>query len=163
MNPELWKVDNYGHFLEARRALLADATNAFMAELLHGDIDLLGGPATQPAAGGATAALLRDQPPDEDVLIRELKCWVVEQNLPEGQQLYELADPAGGRGIAVLDLAWPEGLQQGLSEPVAVLLNEGPDVIACASQMGFRCFVDIDEFKRHVRTDVLAEEISAAA
>jgi hypothetical protein len=97
---------------------------------------------------------------DEDTLIRDLNRWVAERGLPEGRQLYELADPANGQAVAVLDLAWPDGLQQGLSEPVAVLLNEEPDVFACASRMGFRCFADICDFKRYVRTDVLAEEIS---
>lgn len=48
---------------------------------------------------------------------------------------------------AVFDLAWPSGLQEGLSEPVAVLINEGADVLSVASRAGFRCFTGIDEFK----------------
>ena len=41
---------------------------------------------------------------------------------------FELADEGTGAQLAMLDLAWPEGLQPGLSTPVAVLLNEPPEV-----------------------------------
>lgn len=36
MDKELWKLENYPHFLEARRELLADAANRFLDELLEG-------------------------------------------------------------------------------------------------------------------------------
>jgi hypothetical protein len=35
MNPELWKVENYEHFLAQRRQLIADATNEYMGSLLR--------------------------------------------------------------------------------------------------------------------------------
>ena len=37
MDPALWRIENYGEFLEARRVLLAEETNKRLAELLHGD------------------------------------------------------------------------------------------------------------------------------
>jgi hypothetical protein len=46
----------------------------------------------------------------------------------------------------------------GTSEAVAVLLNEGEDVIGLASQSGYRCFLTVPEFKRYVETEVLAQE-----
>ncbi|MGH8904306.1 MAG: hypothetical protein ACRDYA_22135 [Egibacteraceae bacterium] len=36
MNPDLWGVERYREFLAVRRALLADAANAFLDDLLHG-------------------------------------------------------------------------------------------------------------------------------
>src|SRR5690606_11064930 len=37
-DPELWKIENYPAFLEARKKLLADAANAFLDELAHGAV-----------------------------------------------------------------------------------------------------------------------------
>ena len=85
------------------------------------------------------------------------------QGLPAGEFLHELADPESGDAVAVLDLAWPEGLQAGLSEPVALLVDEGPELLACANRFGFRCFTDIAGFKRYVSRDVTADEGRDAA
>ncbi|MDY6799373.1 MAG: hypothetical protein SVX28_11725 [Pseudomonadota bacterium] len=48
-------------------------------------------------------------------------------------------------------------MQEELSQPVAVLLNEEASTIALASQAGYRCFTDIGAFRRHVQQDVLGE------
>ncbi len=42
----------------------------------------------------------------------------IAQQLPAGELRYELVNPETKEPIAVLDLAWPEGLQPGLSQPV---------------------------------------------
>ena len=74
---------------------------------------------------------------------------------------YDFADTATGEQKAVFDLAWPDGIQAELSQPVVVLLNEGAETIAIASQAGFRCFTTAAEFKRYVQTEVLFEETAA--
>jgi len=61
----------------------------------------------------------------------------------------------------VFDLAWPNGIQEELTQPVAVLLNEGAETLAIASQAGFRCFTAVDDFKRYVRAEVLGEAQTA--
>jgi hypothetical protein len=66
-----------------------------------------------------------------------------------------------GEQRAVFDLAWPNGVQEELSQPVAVLLNETSDTIAIASQAGFRCFTATEEFRRYVYSEVLAVEVAA--
>ncbi len=96
-------------------------------------------------------------------MLQELNAWVEAQGLPAGEFLHELADPVSGDAVAVLDLAWREGLQPGLSEPVALLVDEGPELLACANRYGFRCFTDIAAFERYVARDVTAEERSDAA
>jgi len=63
---------------------------------------------------------------------------------------YNVADPETGAQLAVLDLVWPNGLQEELSEPVAVLLNEDAAMMSFASQAGVRCFVDGDSFRDYV-------------
>ncbi|MBV5327148.1 MAG: hypothetical protein JZU65_05835, partial [Chlorobium sp.] len=70
---------------------------------------------------------------------------------------YDFADPATGKQKAVFDLAWPNGIQEELSQPVAVLLNEGLETISIASQAGFRCFTAVEEFQCYVNREILAE------
>lgn len=159
MDPELWKIENYRAFLTERQRLLAKATNAFMVDLLHGDVDAMRPIGTkrpesidQPAPmvpGGVDSA-------EEEARVLDVNAWVAARHLPEGQYLYELADPETGEPLAVLDLAWPNGLQEGLSVPVAVLIDEEPEIVGLASRAGFMCFTAIEEFKRYVERDVLA-------
>ena len=59
------------------------------------------------------------------------------QGLPRGVLAYDFADPDTGTQKAVFDLAWPSGIQEEFSQPVAVLLNERSETIAIASQAGF--------------------------
>ena len=61
----------------------------------------------------------------------------------------------------MLDLAWPDGVQEGLRQPGAVLLNEGEETLALASSTGFRCFTDVEAFKAYVTKEVLREALTA--
>jgi hypothetical protein len=63
--------------------------------------------------------------------------------------------------VNVFDLAWPNGIQEELSQPVAVLFNEEAHTLALASQAGFRCFTSVDDFKRYVTIDILSEGAAA--
>lgn len=80
------------------------------------------------------------------------------RSLPRGVVSYELADTDTGEQRAAFDIAWPAGIQEELSQPVAVLLNEANETIAIASHAGFRCFTDIHEFQTYVTTEILATE-----
>jgi hypothetical protein len=71
--------------------------------------------------------------------------------------MYELTDSELGEPVAILDLVWPDGLQEGLSEPVAILLNESHDLMAMASSRGYRVFTQVEAFKNYVAREVLAE------
>ena len=161
-DPALWDLGRYSDFLEARKALLADATNALMRELLHGDISVLGGdtPTATPIVpeptpiGGITSE-------NEERLLEDLSAWTVAQGFARGQIMHEVADDASGLPEAVLDLAWPSGLQAQLSEPVAVLIDESPEVLRVASRHGFRCFTSPDAFRRYVAA--LGSEATQAA
>ena len=55
---------------------------------------------------------------------------------------YDFADTTTGEQKAVFDLAWPDGIQEELSQPVVVLLNEGAETIAIASQSRFPVLYD---------------------
>ena len=94
---------------------------------------------------------------EEDLLI-EVNQWVVRQGLAEGEFLFELADSDTGEAYGVLDLAWPDGLQAGLSVPVALLLNEPKETETAANRAGYRYFTDVDSFRTYVDREVLVVE-----
>jgi hypothetical protein len=57
--------------------------------------------------------------------------------------------------IAVLDLAWSKGVQEGYSQPVTLLLDEKLEMENIVNQAGYRFFTDVESFKRYVQRDVL--------
>jgi hypothetical protein len=65
--------------------------------------------------------------------------------------------PKSGEQRAVFDLAWPNGLQEELSQPVAVLLHEDAATIKASIEAGFRVFADVQSFKRYVRNEVVGD------
>ena len=156
MDPVLWRIENFRDFLEARKVLLAAEVNQRMEELLHGDTRWLTGPKMAvPAAANAVVGGISNE--EEEAQLEALNHWMAAQDLPRGELAYDFADAATGEQKAMFDLAWPKGIQEELSQPVVVLLNEGDETIAIASQAGFRCFTTVKEFQRYVQTEVLSE------
>jgi len=158
-DPVLWKIENFRDFLEARKALLAAEVNKRMEDLLHGQTHWLAGaaaavPAPTVVSGGITSEEEEDQ-------LDALNDWMETKGLPRGALAYDCADPDTGQQKAVFDLAWASGIQEELSQPVAVLLNEEAETLSVASQAGFRCFTTVAEFKKYVQTEVLADEALA--
>lgn len=154
-DPELWKLDRFRDFLEARKELLAAELNRQMKALLHGDTRWLSANASASSGSPAVGTISSDL---EEAELDALNDWVASCGLPRGNLSHSHVDAESGHQIAVLDLAWPHGLQEELSEAVAVLLNEEPGTIALASQAGFRCFTDTAAFRRYVERDVVGIE-----
>lgn len=166
-DPQLWSVERYSEFLDARRRLLADSGNEFLTGLLHGAVIDEGEAPQEPKAARERAVQQLvvggvDSDQEEQALLA-LNEWVAEQGLPQGSYLFELADEDTGEPLAVLDLAWPDGLQAEFSEPVAVLLGEGPEVLQVANERGYRHFTSVEAFQQYVRREVLAEDIEEVA
>jgi len=164
MDRVLWKMENYLDFLVARQTLLAATANIFMRNLLHGAEPSLDETKESllAAPDGITVTsqdqiLSRIASEQEDQLILDVSEWVCAQGLPEGCILYEITSAETNKPLALLDLAWPRGLQEGFSEPVALLINEGAETLVAANQAGFRCFTDTNAFKRYVESEVLAQ------
>lgn len=154
MDRSLWKIERFLEFLEARRSLLAAEANSLLLGLLHGDEHwLAGAPAeTVASVSGYVGGIASE---NEEAELEKLNEWVVGNGLPRGQIAYDYADPVTGEQKAVFDLAWPNGLQPGLTRPTAVLLNETAHVLSLASVAGFRFFTETDKFRNYVQTEVL--------
>ena len=170
-DPDLWKLRNYLDFLEARRRLLAEEANRRFEELLHGDTAILSGTVAEPKAevpapvvAGAEAFPTTGVAADsEEAQIAAINDWVERCSLPRGSVGFELADEGTGAQLAIIDLAWPRGLQAGLSVPVAVLLNEPPEVLSVASASGYRCFTTTEAFRAYVNAEILGTEVGVEA
>jgi hypothetical protein len=147
MEPGLWDVERYPEFLERRRILLAAATNELLDRLLKGLPE-----ETAEAEPVALAAVA--EPPvgadEEELQLAELQRWMVERGFDAGVLEHELVTPDGSQE-AILDLAWPRGLQPGLSEPVALLIDEPVAVFHAASRHGYRPFADAESVKAYAR------------
>ena len=145
MERSLWQIENYRDFLSARRELLAQAANKFLNSLLAGDI--LEPKATDSVLEGeAIESSIVVVPMAEERVLKECNVWVQEQGLPMGEWMYEIADST--RTVStVVDLAWPNGLQSGKSQPVALIIDTDQELEEAANRLGYRYFTDIDRFK----------------
>jgi hypothetical protein len=76
--------------------------------------------------------------------------------------MHELADPETGEPLAVLDLAWPAGLQEGLSRPVALLIDEGRETGEAANRADYPYVTDAAEFRAYVQREILSAEPASA-
>ena len=92
---------------------------------------------------------------EEERTIQQCNDWVIQKGLPDGEYMYELADPDSGEPLAILDLAWPNGLQEGYSQPIALLIDESRETMEAASRAGYRYFTDVDSFYKYVKREIL--------
>ncbi len=152
-DPNLWKLENYHDFLEARKELLALEANKRFMELLHGEVRWLEGKAILTTAPVVVSGGIASQAEEEQ--LEQLNAWVESKGLPRGIVAFDIADPESGEQQGVFDLAWPSGMQEGLSQPVCMLIDEGPEVIALANRKGFRYFTVISDFKGYVEEEIL--------
>ena len=160
MDEDLWRIENFDAFLDARRILLAEDANRQFEALPHGDDRWLTPAHAPPIVAEVLGGFASDE--EQDTLL-ELNEWLEEQGLSPGQLAYELVDPQTGAQRAILDLAWPSGVQEELSEPVTVVLNEAAELIALANAADFRCFVSVEDFKRYVNREILEPQGSDGA
>ena len=159
MNQELWKVENYLTFLEERRKLLAQAANEFLDSLFEGEVPeapevtSILEPEAKFVPGGIDSA-------EEEELLQNFNDWITDQGLPSGEFLYELVDQETNEPLAVLDIAWPDGLQEGFSKPVALLIDEEKETKELVNRAGFLYFTDIETFRTYVKREILALEVN---
>ena len=144
--PDLWEVSQYEEFLKQRRVLLASAANNLLDSLYDGVI--------QEASLLSFATRNYQESNTEEEDIAEMSQWMASKGLYEGALNHELLDDKGNV-VAIIDLAWPQGIQSGLSEPVALLLNETANTQAIVSKHGYRYYTSVPELKQYVATTFL--------
>jgi hypothetical protein len=145
MEQSKWQVANFEDFLKARRKNLAEAANAFLDSLHKGDLpdDSVGyAPESSPGVFtmGASGFEFENERAD---LVAEF-----EKDAPG--IIDHPIEVLGGNSVH-LDVAWPHGLQFGLSEPVAFLFDPDEDIIQKASQAGYMVFIDKEQLREYVR------------
>lgn len=146
LDPSLWEIENYESFLEQRRILLANAANTLLDSLYHGEI------AETKISSFATKEYQNENNEAEE--IEEFASWLESNGLNPGTVNHELLDEEGNI-TAIIDLAWPNGIQNGLSEPIALLLNETADTQAIVSKSGYRYYTDTEELKGYIKSTYL--------
>ncbi len=161
-NPDLWRVENYQKFLQERRCRLADAANSMLDTLRRGLLPPYAEPfdtlqtTAVPEISDITGGIDSE---DETAILAALNEFVLEHGLAAGQMAYEIFDEDTGEPTAVLDLAWPDGLQAGYSRPVAVLIDEDASVQLAANDANFRVFTSSTDFRHYVQREILTEPI----
>lgn len=143
-DPDLWRVERYRDFLAERRRLLADAANHLLEELRGGQL-------AEEEAPSGPVLVVGDE--DEEAVIDEVDAWVVERGLRSGFRAFALLSLDGMGEEAVLDIAWPDGLEFG-GERVALLLEEPPEVRDAAGRHGFRFFTTRRELQEYVEQEL---------
>ena len=147
INPELFIPENYEKFLSARRELLAQSANMFLDSLLideHNQIEIYDF-ANRDMDNGQ---VIISQSDEEDLLL-DVSSWMKEKGLFEGITNYELTDESGNL-VMIIDLAWPQGIQLELSEPVALLINESSQNQAAVNLCGYKYFTSVEKFQAYV-------------
>ncbi len=147
-DPILWEIENYETFLAERRMLLAKAANTFLGQLLSGSAG------ATPLESFSSRRLHTTDDAEEEA-IEELSLWMENHGLQPGASNHALLDDSGNI-VAIIDLAWPQGIQNGLSEPIALLLNETADTQAIVSRYGYRYYTDVTEFKEYIEANYLS-------
>lgn len=146
VDPELWKVENYEVFLQKRRELLAKGANEFLQSLYNDSIPH----ANIESFADRLAPNVLDE--DEENQLAEIANWMEENGLNSGERNYVIDD--NGNDV-ILDLAWPDGVQTGLSKPLALLLNESEDVYAAANRCGYTYLTNLQDFKEYVKANYM--------
>ncbi|PRW65238.1 GmrSD restriction endonuclease domain-containing protein [Actinopolyspora mortivallis] len=144
-DPELWKIERYPEFLQARRELLAEAAQSFLTELRTGEtsadrVELQPLSMASEEESDARAAQVSG-------LISEL----AEMGCAYPATDTEIADPRTGRPLAVAEAFWPDGLQTGQGSPVVLELDTADADLARLEELGYEVFTSVDALRGYVR------------
>jgi len=152
--PNLWSIEHYREFLAARRELLAGAANEMMDGLYAGTTsDTAVGGLSWDSGDSTTLGGITNE--EEEERLFALNNWTKALQLASGDLLYDLADEETGEAIAIIDLAWPNGLQVGLTEPVALMIDEDNALRDKVAQCGYLVFTDEESFKAYASQAII--------
>jgi hypothetical protein len=148
MDPSLWRIDRYLDFLEARRGLLAEASNSFLSGLSRGE-SMLAVEAPSLAQGPAIPAPV-DLQDDRAEDIDDLVAWMVKQGYASPETDVEVWDPNSARLFAVAEAFWPNGLQEGIGQPVVLKLDPDEGDEDSVASLGYMVFTTTQGLRDYV-------------
>lgn len=154
IDENLWEIDNYLDFLEERKKLLAEAANTFLDQLYSGSVketEIQDYANRESVIADDSIGGITDQ--EEESMLYATNDWIKKQGLPEGEMQFELLYDENK--IAIIDLAWQQGIQTGLSKPVALILNEDKEIEDVLNKAGYLFFTNAENFKEYVKSDIL--------
>ncbi|MGJ7905172.1 GmrSD restriction endonuclease domain-containing protein [Actinopolyspora sp. H202] len=144
-DPELWKIERYPDFLQARRELLAEAAQSFLTELRTGET------ATDREELQPLSIAGDDDMDARVAQVNGLISELVELGCTPPSTDTEIADPRTGRALAVAEAFWPEGLQTGQGSPVVLELDTADADLPRLEELGYEVFTSVDALRGYVR------------
>ncbi len=142
LDKKLWEIDNYREFLEARRELLANASNTFLESLLTGQADEL----SLPRLNAPEDEDSKERKAEIDQLIADL----AEFGVVAPQTDIEIFHPDTQELLTIAEAYWPEGLQPGMGEPVLLELDKRDVDEEKMEDLDMKVFYSIRRLKRYV-------------
>ncbi len=157
---DLWQPENYEKFLERRRELLAVAANEVLDSLRIGyGADVEGRhPRPEPPVprqaqdSQINTSQINSIDPDTDPRIQQIMDICHEFSLPTPEVDYSIGHSDTVEDLAWADLVWPDGLQEGLTEPVAYLLDPDTEMQMRLGELGYRYFTDHTRLVGHLES-----------
>jgi len=148
MDSNLWILKRYKDFLVERRKLLADAANTFLDTLLMGIPRKIDYP-------NESIQLATEVAGEEDNELQAFAFWANACGFPKPELNFELTDPNTGEVLISVDAAWPKGLQEEYSPPIALCLEADEQKIAILNQAGYRFFIGIETLRRYLKEKIV--------
>ncbi|WP_433803390.1 GmrSD restriction endonuclease domain-containing protein [Actinomycetospora sp. CA-084318] len=139
---ELWTVERYPEFLAARRALLADEADRFLAALAEGSAPWPSPPLygmdapTETIDRGARAAQIK-------ALLDEFAALGFADPMVD----CDVPDLVTGQLLAHAEAFWPDGLQAGQDEAVVLELDPDEADLDRLAENGCRVFTSVDTLR----------------
>lgn len=146
----LWQIERYPDFLAARRVLLAGAANDLLRALFEG-----AGIPAQPSVRSDTTSFTRvplesEPQPAEDEEINDVLALVSVLGIARPETHYEICDDETGAVLAAADIAWPQGIQPGRTQPVAFLIGADTPTEEHLGERGYRFFTTKERLVWHL-------------
>lgn len=147
MDCTLWKVERYKDFLVERRKLLAEAANEFLDALLAATSEKVDYSIELTQVATTVSG-------EEDEELQALVTWTIASGFPKPELNFEVSDPQTGEVLIIVDAAWPKGLQEEYSPPIALCLEEDEQKIAILNQVGYRFFTSVETLQRYLEEQI---------
>ncbi len=95
---------------------------------------------------------------DEDPALIEILELAQSLSVVPPELHFEVTDDESGELLVIADLAWPDGIQQGRTQPVALLLEPDAEMESRLGELGYRFFVSKTRLISHLE-DLLGLDI----